>query len=114
MSDTFRTRDDLIQRVAGILGVRQVGQDLEPEDFELIDAQIDPCCASLAARGVIYLHSHVPTWRIPIAIFEELAACVAANVPDYGQAGDATAAEERLRLMQRRGPSYEPMRAEYF
>ncbi len=110
----YRLRADLIARVAGILGVSEVGQDLAPEDSELIDGQIDATCASLAARGVIYLMSTLPTWTIPLAIFEELAAIVAANVPDYGQALDGSAAEDRLRLMQARGPSYEPLRVEYF
>lgn len=114
MSSTSRTRADLINRVAGILGVSEVGQDLDPEDSELIDDQIDATCASLAARNIIYLASTIPTWTVPLAIFEELSAIVAANVPDYGSALDGAAAEDRIRLMQSRGPSYEPMRAEYF
>lgn len=114
MPVTSRTREQLVARVAGILGVAQVGQDLAPEDAELIDGQVDACCASLAARGVIYLASTIPTWTIPLAIFEELAACVAACVPDYGQTLDPTAAEEAMRFMQRKGPSYEPLVVECF
>ena len=114
MPANFRTREELVTRVSSILGVAQVGQDLPPEDAELIDGQIDPCCASLTARGVIYLRSTMPTWQIPLAIFEELAACVASCVPDYGQAIDPTAAEAALRLMQSKGPSYEPLVVECF
>lgn len=111
MTETYKTRAELVNRVAGILQISQIGQDVQPEDAELIDAQIDPTCASLASRGVIYVQ---PDQRIPLAIFEELAACIAANIPDYGSGLDSTAAEANLRFMQRKGPSFIPARADYF
>lgn len=80
--DTPKTRDDLVNAAASILGVRSTGMPLSIEDYDSIDAYVDGLFSSLAAQNICFVPDEDD---IPVELFDTLARLLA-NVcgPRYG------------------------------
>jgi hypothetical protein len=110
----FRTANDLVYEVAGILGKAVAGESLDPVAYDTIDSAIDPVLAEVSDIVVFGDRDELPT-----RYFQTLARLVAvhaaskfSNVPVDLNAVDQH--ENRLRFLAAQAPSYEPLRAEYY
>lgn len=106
MTDTVKTRSELIEMAADELGIVASGQSLEPEDQQKIDSRVDGMFAELGSRGVCTVGDDD---AIPIELSETLAILLAnacATVfgkPRMGTA-DREMVEDRLRVMVNNDP----------
>lgn len=109
-----KTRADLVTRVLQELGAVAVGQQPAAEDVSLVDGNLEPVAAELAADEVVFI---ADLDQIDDAAFLPLAICVAQRMAsDFGVAMDAVkvaGAEARLRRMGRNGPKYTPQPTSY-
>lgn len=115
MTDTFKTRDQLIQRALKELGVLLPGEAASAEDYDTVDDLIDPMVAELSAKSVYDVND---IDQIENEIFVPLSR-ILANIagPEFGQAinDDAIKRDEGiLRVIGSSRPSYEKQRGEYF
>lgn len=110
-----KTREQLVSRALQKLKVVGTGQTASAEDTQLVDDEIEPVMADLAARGIW-------TWgdpdEIDDAAFVHLADIIANSVAgDFGMQQDETvrlSAERRLRQLETSILSGQPQTTEYF
>ena len=106
MSDSIKTRAELIQQIAFVLGILGDGQTLESDAQSRIDERIGPVTLSLATRNIVDI-SNIEA--LPAEYFLDLADCVAdACAGVFGKARDPgmlAAAEDRLAAMARISPA---------
>jgi hypothetical protein len=115
MVDTFKTRDQLIQRALKNLAIIEPGEAPSPEDYETVNDLVDPLLAQLATDQIIYIQDPE---QIDLNVYMPLARLLA-NVagPDFGSAineGAKQADESLLKRLNARLPSYEVVRGHYF
>jgi hypothetical protein len=114
------TRADLIERVLQNLGVWQAGQDLPPEDYRVVDQNLERHLAAMA-KGNVYIVDDAN--NIPDEAMTEVAAYLTMEYsPVFGIAGEELAdimrrgalADQALRFHRVSMPTYQPMQADYF
>lgn len=122
-SQPFRTSSDITLKVLSILGVLGAGQTVAPEDFQLVEGQLDSIFRKLAAMEIVYAAD--PN-AIPGEWFLDLARIVAGEVspdfgagPEYAQMGlgmppGSGPAAVSLKIMTRGRPTGEPLRTESY
>jgi hypothetical protein len=89
MADAYKTRNQLIDRIAENLGVLVEGLALDAGDASKIDNLVDPSLALLAAREIYYVSNDE---QIEVAAFLPLAVWIANQlVETYGIASDQAA-----------------------
>lgn len=95
MTDTSKTRDQLIERALKSIGVLEPGEAPSAEDYDTIDDLIDPLIAQLAEDSIATIQD--PD-NIELALFIPLARLLAnAAGPDFGSPIN----EEAKRIYQR-------------
>lgn len=116
----MKTRNDLVLRALGFLGVIQAGQTPGREDAEKVDTLIEPLFATLRTRKVVYV---VDPDGIPDNIFLPLARLLAVEAAsDFGvgtvelaaDLGLPTKGEMEIREAIANDFVYEPVRTLYF
>jgi len=114
------TRADLIERVLQNLGVWQAGQDLPPEDYRVVDQNLE---RHLAAMGKANVYIVDDANNVPDEAMTEIAAYLANEyAPVFGLAGEelteikqrAGLGEMALRFHRVAAPTYQPMKVDYF
>jgi len=115
LADTFKTRDQLIERAGIALGLVQPGEALSSEDHDTLDNLFDPLISQLSSDSVIYIGD--PD-QIELDVFIPLAACLANQAgPSFGGAfNDQAWARDTatLRRVSWAAPTYEPLKSETF
>lgn len=123
MANGTNTREQLVNRALGVLGVAAAGQAPAPEDVKTIDELIEPLLAMLESQGVT---EAVDPDEVPDEIYMPLAVLLAdAAVVDFGMdrgtpddpnsfAFKAATAERQIRAIQSGRPTYAPAVVEYF
>jgi|SRR6185436_20921762 len=115
------TRSELIARVLKNLGVWQAGQDLPPEDYNVVDEDLDRHLAAMAKANIFIVED--PANGVSDEAFTELANYLANEYAGvFGIAGEELAelkqraafADQALRYQRTMGPTYQVMYAEYF
>lgn len=82
MTDTIKTRAQLVERAGINLGLVQPGEALSSEDYSTLDNLVDPLVDQLTADSVIYISD---TDAIDTAVFLPLAAALANHAgPSFG------------------------------
>jgi hypothetical protein len=113
-------RADLISRTLKNLGVWQAGQDLPPEDYRVVDEDLERHLAAMAA-GDVYLVEDAEA--IPDQAMTEIANYLAHEYATvFGIAGEelaeikqrAALAEQALRYQRVMVTTYSVMAADYF
>jgi len=114
------TKAFLIREILKELGVWESGQDLTPEDYRVVEEGL-PFRLAAMARAHVYTVEDID--NIADDAVTELARYLAGEyAATFGLAGDelqlcvqsAGLAEGSLRFLRTRGPTYIPMRAQYF
>ena len=110
----FRTADNLVFEVAGILGKAVAGESLDNVTSDTINDAIDPVLEEVATIAVITDRD-----EIPLRYFQTLARLVAVHASSkFSNTPLDLAAiaqhEQRLRELAAQAPSYQPLRADYF
>lgn len=115
MTDTFKTRADLVERALKSIGALEPGEAPSPEDSDTVDGLIDPLIAQLAADQIVYIGD--PDY-IELELFLPLARLLAnAAGPDFGSPINQEAKvvdEQILRRLSSTKPTYEVQTGEYF
>jgi hypothetical protein len=115
-----RTRADLIKQTLIEIEVLASGQAVEVEDFETVDAFIDPSLAMFDALGIV---SVPDADEIPIEIFIPVSKMLGKEVANsFGITGQelvdvfaaAAAAERQLRIIRGTKPTGEVQESTYF
>jgi hypothetical protein len=106
MTDTTKTRDQLVDMAADELGLTSTGNGAEAEDTQKIDAKVDGLFLELSARGVCDVSDED---AIPIEWTDALALLLAdLNASAFGKPRmghmDRIAVEERIKVMVQRVP----------
>ena len=114
------TRADLISRVLKNLGVWQAGQDLPPEDYRVVDEDLERHLAAMAAGDVVLVED---VNQIPDQAVTEIANYLANEYATvFGVAGEelaeikqrAALAEQALRYQRVMVTTYSVQQADYF
>ena len=115
MSDTTKTRTDLIERAATELGVLPSGQPLSDEDAATLDALVDPLLRQLALDDVADV---TDTGAVPAEFFLPVARLLANEAaPSFGVAYSLEAKlenERQLRRLTATRPTRERQKGVYF
>jgi len=110
-----KTREDLIRRALGKLGVLAAGQQPSAEDQKLVGDEIGPLLSDLSIRGI---YTYGSDDEFEDEVFTYLATCLAVSMAsDFGVAPDFAArldAEARLRDIAATVDAGDPIRANYF
>jgi hypothetical protein len=115
-----KTRTQLIARVLSRLGAIQAGETPSAEDSDIVDDELEPVVADLAARGVAVISD---LDEIDDEVFPHLSRIVANELaPDFGKIGSeadrlelkALAAERSLRIQTRTRFDAGPPRVLYY
>ena len=113
-------RSELIERVLKNLGTWQAGQDLAPEDFHVVDQDLDRHLAAMAKLDVYVVDD---SNNIPDEAVTEVANYLAHEYAGvFGIAGEeladikqrAALADMALRYHRRLPPTYQLQQTEYF
>lgn len=113
-------RAELIARILKVLNVWQAGQDLPPEDYAVVDEDLNKALAAMAKADVYQVDD---ADNVPDEAFTEIANYLANEfAPIFGIAGEelvslqqrAALADQALRYQRTMGPTYQLMTAEYF
>lgn len=113
-------RAELITRILKVLNVWQAGQDLPPEDYAVVDEDLDQSLKAMAAADVFAVDD--PD-NIPDAAYTEIANYLAWEFAGvFGIAGEELAAlqqraglaDQALRYQRTMGPTYQVMTADFF
>lgn len=114
----MKTRRELNDRALEVLGVLAAGQVAANEDLARVDSYVDTTIADLIARDVVYIPD---AEEFDEAIFDDLSKVLANNAREaFGLANDprlaatAIAAENSLRIKSAQGPTYKPLKVQYF
>lgn len=110
----FRTADNLVYEVAGILGKAVAGETLDSVSYDTINDAIDPVLGEVSTIVVFGDRDEIPT-----RYFQTLARLVAVHAASkFSNAPlDLNAVaqhEQRLRYLAANAPSYQPLRVDYF
>jgi hypothetical protein len=123
VTDTTKTRAQLIERAGINLGLVQPGEALSSEDYNTLDNLVDPVVAQLAADSVIYIQdagtSEDPSsGAIEAETFLPLAALLANFAgPSFGSPINDQAKDRdqgTLRRISSTKPTYAPLQGCYF
>lgn len=108
-----RTRRELVDQALSVLGVLTPGNAPSAEDVAAVDDHLDGLLDQLDAREIV---SGIDPDEIEPRFFYPLAVCLAEEArEEFGAAAiDVTDAENKLRQMNRSGPTYEPLKVDYF
>lgn len=115
------TRAYLVTLILQELGVWQAGQDLPPEDYRVVDQRLPFLLRTMGKLNVYTVDD--PDVYIADEAVTELARYLAGEMAQtFGLAdtelaevkNNAGLAEQALRFMRTTGPTYAPMRAQYF
>lgn len=127
INSPYRTSSDLVLQVLADTGILAVGQGVDPEDFAVVNNNLDSIFRKLAGLEIVFV---ADPDNIPGQWFKDLAAIVAGECasdlgivePEFsmtvnkglGGAGNveigAGAAAKSLKIMQRGKPTYETQR----
>jgi hypothetical protein len=113
MTATTKTRRDLVGQALANLGVLAAGQTPADEDFEAVDAQVDPTLDTLNGREIVTVGDadEIPSeWFTPLAIILANDCAKSFGLPRT----TVEDAEAALREMTRGRPTGEPLIADYF
>ena len=114
------TKAFLIGQILNNLGIWETGQDLPPEDYRKVEESLPHVLLSMA-REQIYTVDDID--NIPDDAVMQLARyCAGEYCIAFGLAGEKlqvasaaqASAEQALRFMRTRGPTFVRQRAEYF
>ena len=114
------TRADLIERVLQNLGVWQAGQDLPPEDYRIVDQNLERHLAAMSKADVYQVDD---ANNVADEAMTEIASYLANEyAPVFGIAGEelaemkqrAALAEQALRYHRVSPPTFQPMAVDYF
>ena len=114
------TRAELIERVLKNLGVWQAGQDLPPEDYRVVDEDLERHLAAMAKADVYIVDD---ANNVPDEALTEIANYLANEYAAvFGIAGEeladvrqrAALADRALRYHRVTPPTYQLQQAEYF
>ena len=114
------TKAFLIGQILNLLGVWETGQDLSPEDYRKVEESL-PHHLLAMARANIYTVDDID--NVPDDAVTEVARYLQGEYCiTFGLEGEElqvasaaqAAAEQALRFLRTRGPTYVRMRAEYF
>jgi hypothetical protein len=110
---SIRTRADLVQRALEILQAVETGQGPAAEDQELADRAVEPCLASLSARGIFTVNDPDD---IPLVAFEHIAVMLADFLKfDFNVEGvEAMRAVYDLQVINAASPTRAPLAVDYF
>lgn len=115
MSDTTKTRTDLIERAATELGALPSGQPLSDEDAATLDALVDPLLRQLASDDVVEV---ADSNAVPAEFFLPVARLLANEAsPSFGIAYSLEAKlenERQLRRLVAPRPTRERQKATYY
>lgn len=108
-----KTRRDLAIHGLKTLGVLASGQTAADEDVVELDDAIDGVLSRLRSEQVYDVANDE---QIDAAAFEPLAVILADAVKEQfgGAALDIVGAKNMLRMLSRSGPTFEPMKSDYF
>jgi Tfp pilus assembly protein PilW len=111
-----KTRNDLVNQALRNLGVLAAGQTADAEDFQAADGHVDQVIASLSARDIVTVDDD--DWFDPLAVLVADDAAMEFGLPGVPASSSdpnpVLDAENRLRLMVRGRPTYEPLKVDYF
>lgn len=115
MSDVTKTRVQLIERAATELGKLVSGQNLETEDYNTIDALLDPLIEQLSLDSVVTIddaNAIDPRYFLPLGrlLANEAAPSFGTPTNDNLKAAD----ERTLRRLTAAKPTYETLKVDYF
>jgi hypothetical protein len=114
------TKALLIREVLKSLGIWETGQDLPPEDYRVVEESLPYHLLAMARANIYTVDS--PD-NIPDDAVMEIAKYLAGEYAiDFGLQGEElaasqakqTAAEDALRFLRTRGPTYVALKVEYF
>jgi hypothetical protein len=114
------TKAFLIGQILNQLGVWETGQDLSPEDYRKVEESLDH---HLLAMGRANIYTVDDVNNVPDDAVMEAAAYLAGEYCiTFGLAGEElqaasakqAAAEQALRFLRTRGPTFVRQRSEYF
>jgi hypothetical protein len=115
MTDTTKTRAQLIERAGINLGLVQPGEALSSEDYNTLDNLVDPLVDQLSADNVIYVQDRD---AIETELFMPLAAVLANYAgPSFGSPINDAAMmrdEGTLRRINSTKPTYTPLQVDYY
>lgn len=115
MTDTTKTRAQLIERAGINLGLVQPGEALASEDYNTLDNLVDPLIEQLNADSVIYIPD---SNAVDVSVFLPLAALLANQAgPSFGTAINdqaMTRDQGTLRRINATRPIYAPLQVDYF
>ena len=115
MSDTTKTRTDLIERAAAELGALPSGQPLSDEDAATLGALVDPLLRQLASDDVVDV---ADSDAVPAEFFLPVARLLANEAsPSFGIAYSLDAKlenERQLRKLAAARPTRERQTATYY
>ena len=113
--DATKTRDELVNRALGRLGIVGAGQTASDEDYDVVDGLVDFVVFDLAARKVYAIADED---AIPSEAVEYVAALLAqAAASDFLKPVNPQIiewAEAKLRQISASEPTYEYQRATYY
>jgi hypothetical protein len=108
-----KTRDELVNRALANLGALPAGQTANDEEYDQVDALVEPVLASLSARDVYYVSD---VQAIADEAFIAIGHCLAwAAAPEFGMHNDAAMAalardaELQLKIIQSSPPTYKTL-----
>lgn len=109
-----KTADNLVYKVASILGKHVAGESLGQPEYETIDGNIDPVLSEI--ENIVYIGDRD---EIPDRYFYTLARLVAVHsASDFSGADvdldQVTKHENRLRYLANGQPSYQVQKAVYY
>ncbi|MGJ5022336.1 hypothetical protein [Bradyrhizobium oligotrophicum] len=111
---TSRTADNLVYEVAGLLGIVEAGETLGSVEYDTINSAIDPVLEEVSAIVNIGDRDDIPTryFQTLARLVTVHAAAKFSNTPlDLAAVAQH---ETRLRYLAAAGPSYQPLKVDYF
>jgi hypothetical protein len=115
MTDTVKTRTQLIHRALAAIGALEPGEAPSTEDYNTMDNLVDPLIAQLLADDVIYVDD---ADAIPVAYFIPLANLLGNLAgPDFGSPVNDEAKfrdEATLRRITSTKPQYTTLKTVYY
>lgn len=118
-----KTRNDLVSKALGNLGILAAGQVADAEDFEAVDGYVEPLVAWLESAE-IYDFDNIDTEGVPDDVFIPISLLLADNAAlEFGLPGLPASADrpnprqaaiDDIRLVTYARPTYQTQKTEYF